>query len=260
MYGEPKLIPVLLTGAKDSQYPWRQSVYKLVSEYYPFMSCPHHGYYARPGAAQLLHGEQYAKALNASLIAPVCGTVAKELVRKHFEIPGCRACLITENSPAVRAAGFVDMKNCVFADESDVLDKLHYLFQHTDELEANTNSGHQLVHARHTRKQRDQMLQWLTLHAHIKPDQRIVQPGPFAPLSLVPTTSGVRNGHLISNGLHLALLRQGHEHLLAGKYDKAEMSYLKCLSYMRRLSEAQLGLAICSLYRGNPRAGKTHKF
>ena len=249
-YGQSKSIPVLFTGNTNELYPWRQKIIKLVSKHYPSLICPHPGYGAKSAAKQVLIGEPYARMLNASSFAPACGTVAKEIIRKHFEAPGCRACLVTEESPGLKAAGFVDMKNCVFADEHDVLDKLTYLFEHPEEAQAITDAGYELVHARHTLKHRDQLLQWYTLNKGKKPGQRITQSGPFARLDVVDESSAA--GYcLVSNSLHLSLMRQGDSKLLAGQYEEAERLYAKCLSYYPLMPEPIMKIAICSLHKGN---------
>ena len=252
-YGESKIIPILLTGAKGPQYPWRRRVYKLVSDHYPSMSCPHGGYLARSDAGQVMYGERYARTINASFMAPTCGTIAKEVVRKHFEIPGCRACLITEKSPGLEGAGFVDMANCVFADEKDILEKVAYLFQHPEKIQSIADAGHQLIQSRHTLRHRDQILQWLNLDRLVRANQRIVQPNPFEPLRIVERSLGTPAHYVVSHGLHLDLVRQGDDELRAGKYREAEALYLRCLSYMNRLPEAKLRLALCSLYLGQAR-------
>ena len=77
-------------------------------------------------------------------------------------------------SAALKAAGFVDMKNCVFATASDLLDKVDYLFRNQDKLAALINAGHDLVHSHHTIRNRDQILQWLMLHKDLSPGHRIV--------------------------------------------------------------------------------------
>lgn len=250
-YGEPKLIPVLLTGSTGPQYPWRKAVFSSIARQYPTLSCPHHGYLSRSEPGKVLYGERYARTINASRVVPACGTVAKELVRKHLEIPACRACLITESSPGLRAAGFVDMRNCVFADGKDVLDKIGYLFAHVSELEAISDSGYELVHSRHTLKQRDHVLEWFRLYQTLRPGERIVQTSPFEPLAVVDSQSDVRNHHLISGGLHLSLLHEGDLELTAGAHAAAESRYRACLQYMRRLPEAHLRLGISRLCQGD---------
>lgn len=250
-YGESKVIPVLFTGQKNELYPWRQKIYNLVFEYYPSLNCPHRGYSGRPAAWQVMYGEQYARTINASWFVPTCGTMAKEIVRKHFEIPASKSCLITEKSPALEAAGFIDMQNCVFADEHNILDKLDYLFQHLDELERITNAGYQLVHSRHTFKQRDQIFQWFNLYKNLKSNQNIVQTNPFEPLTVVEKSSGIRNSHIICNGLDIVLLRQGDAKLWAKKYEEAEVLYLQCHNHIPWMPEPKLRLTLCNLYKGN---------
>jgi tetratricopeptide (TPR) repeat protein len=250
-YGESKIIPVLFTGARYGFYPWRQRIHKLVSESYPSLTAPHRGYNERSTIWQVMHGRQYARTINASWFVPTCGTMAKELVRKHFEISASKSCLITEKSPVLEAAGFVDMQNCVFADEDNVLDKLDYLFHNLDELERITDEGYQLVHSRHTLKHRDQILQWFNLYQNLKPNQKIIQSGPFESLSIVEKSSNIKNSHITCNGLNLLLIKQGDDLLWAGKYDEAEILYLKCLNYIYWMPEPKLKLAICSLYQGN---------
>ncbi len=250
-YGETKLIPILLTGATGPQYPWRRAVYPLVSERYPTLICPHAGYLSRSHAAQVMYGERYARTINASFIVPTCGTIAKEVVRKHFEIPGCGSCLITERSQGLEAAGFVDMENCMFADEQEVLDKVSYLFENPDELQRITQAGYQLVHSRHTLKHRDQILQWFRLSRNLGANQHIVQRNPFEPLAVEEKLPTSMTPYVISNGAHFDLIRQGDENLRVGKYREAETLYLKCLNHMNRLPEAKLRLALSTLYAGD---------
>lgn len=247
-YGQDKIVPVLFNGSMSSLYPWRQKIYKKVSNCYPSLIFPHLGY--ESNSPFMIHGEQYARTINASWFVPACGTVAKEVVRKHFEVPGSRSCLITEKTPSLEAAGFVDMENCVFADERDVLDKLSHLFKNKHELEKVINAGYELVHSRHTLKQRNQIFQWFNLYKNLKSNQKIMQANPFEPLSVSEKSSAIKKTHIICDGLHLGLLRTGDEKLWAGKYDEAEALYLKCLNYIYYMHEPKLKLAICNLYKG----------
>ena len=250
-YGQAKSIPVLFTGKVNALYPWRQKIIKLVSRYYPSLICPHPGYGPPRAATQVIAGESYARMLNASWFVPACGTVAKDVVRKHLEVPACKACLITEQSPAIEAAGFADMRNCVFADEHNILDKLNVLWRDPNKLNSIIDAGHQLVHSRHTLKHRDQIFQWFNLYKSLQSTQKIVQMGPFEPLRIVDKSLGLAHSHITSNGIHLALLHQGDEKLWGGKYEGAESLYLKCLNYYRYMPEPQLKLALCNLYEGN---------
>ncbi len=249
-YKQPKVIPILFTGSRTSLYPWRQRIQNVICRYYPSLISPHLGY-SEQTTSRMIYGEQYARMINSSWFVPACGMMSKEVVRKHFEIPACKSCLITEKTPALEAAGFIDMQNCVFADETDVLDKIDYLFQNPEEFGRITNAGYQLVHSQHTLKQRDQILQWFHLNKILKSGQKIVQKGPFGGLTIVEESSGIKNSHIIVNGLDRVLLQQGDEKLWTGKYDAAETLYLSCLNYRHYIPEPKLRLAICNLYRGN---------
>jgi hypothetical protein len=250
-YGEHKLIPVLLSGATAEQYPWRRRVYKLIAENYPVLSCPHRGYLSRSSDSQVLHGVRYARTINAAQITPVCGTIAGEVVRKHFEIPGCNTCMVTERTRHIQTAGFEDMVNCIFADEHDILDKLEFLFKHPDRLKEITAAGHQLVHSRHTSKQRDQILQWLKLYKSVQASQRIVQDHAFAPLRLVNAEDSDTAPRPLEVGLHLQLLYEGDMRLFAGDLKGANEHYNASLGYMRRMPETRFRRALCKLYEGD---------
>ena len=250
-YGQDKNIPVLLTGSQSALYPWRQAVYKTISPYYPTLQCPHGGYEPHSTIAQLMVGESYARLLNASWCVPTCGTAAKELVRKHFEIPACKSCLITEHSPALEIAGFVDMYNCVMASEHDVLDKLEHLFEHRDKLQAISEAGHELVRTRHTSKHRDQILQWFKLYKNLQPHQQIIQHSPFESLCVVNKAAQAASSHIICHGPISTLLREGDRKLWDHRVDEAELLYLRCLGYYQWMPEPHLKLGLCCLYKGD---------
>jgi tetratricopeptide (TPR) repeat protein len=249
-YELTKVIPVLFNGFIHPLYPWRQRIYEKVSQSYPSLTCPNPGY--KSGIdSRIIYGEKYARTINASWFMPTCGTIERDIVRKHFEIPASKSCMITEKTPIIEAAGFADMKNCIFADESDVLDKLDYLFQNLDELEKIIHAGYSLVHSHHTLKQRDQIFQWFKLYKNLKFNQRIIQSGPFELLTVAEEFSLTKNSHIICNGLTRVLLREGDEKIWLGKYDEAEALYLKCLEHISWLPEAKFRLTLCNLYKGD---------
>lgn len=249
-YKQPKTVPVLLTGYVNSLYPWRNKINSIIVNTYPVFSCTHPGYERK--ASITFQGEQYARKINSSIFVPACGTIAKEVVRKHFEIPGAGACLVTERSPALEAAGFKDMQNCVFADENDVIDKMEYLLTHRDELTAVTKAGYKLVHSQHTPAQRDYIFQWFKLNQSLRPGQKIVQKGPFGSLELVKKDSGCVNVHLFANGSHLELMRKGDHELSVANYLTAQAYFTQVSEIIPWMSEPKLKIAISLLYQGKP--------
>jgi len=249
-YEQWKSIPVLFTGNKNDIYPWRRKMIKIIPAQYPAMICPHPGYGIKRNVENVPAGESYARMLNAAWFVPACGTVAKEVVRKHFEIPACGSCLVTERSPALEAAGFVDMENCVFADEHDVIEKLSQLLGDKERLQAVIESGRKLVMSRHTNKHRAQILQWYMLQKKLTNGQKIVQPNPFGNLALVESAAVPNRPYAVSGAHHLALLREGDEKLRAGDYAAAEKLYLKSGNYINYMPEPKVRLAVCCLYLG----------
>ena len=250
-YQQPKNIPVLFTGSQAAHYPWRNRVYSAVTPRYPCLTTPHRGWFDQKAAGNMVQGVPYATLLNSSCVAPTCGTIAREVVRKHFEIPASRTCLVTERTRALEEAGFVDMQNVVFADPDDVLEKLDSLFAHPEEMRRITDAGYELVHARHTMSSRDQVHQWYVLNGQARAGERIVQAGPFGDLRLVPSSSGAGNAPVISGGRDRALLHEGERLLRLGQHAEAKAPFRRCLNF-HFMSEPLVGLARCELASGDP--------
>lgn len=249
-YGESKVIPVLFTGSRATHYPWRNRILDQVSAGYPSLVCPHFGWFSERETSRMIFGEQYARMINASWVSPTCGTIAKDVIRKHFEIPACKACLITERTPSIEAAGFSDMENCVFADDVDVMDKLDYLFKNPEELMRISGNGYQLVHSRHTLKQRSQILQWFELRKRLKLDEKIVQLNPFESLTIVAKKKCIDSFHIISHGVDRNLIQRAEQEVTRENYTAAEQLFLTCLLYHPLIPEAVLGLVRCNLLKG----------
>ena len=247
-YGQEKSIPVALTGQCYGLYPWRQTVFPAIIERFPCLVSPSQAYESK-AAARLLSGESYARALNASFVAPTCGTVGGEVVRKHFEIPASKALLVTERTAGLEAAGFRDMENCVFADHRDIVDKLDHLFAHRDEMRRITEAGYDLAHARHTLAHRPQIFQWFTLRQGLPADEVIIQTGPFGDLVRARREEG--SVHVPANGSDRTLLDKAATNLRRDRLRPAREAYERCLDYVAYMPEAKFGLALCALQEGN---------
>lgn len=249
-YRQQKVIPVTQTGQVYGLYPWRQQVFPKIRERYPCLVSPQHAY-ENSHAARLLSGEAYARVLNASHVVPTCGTVAGEVVRKHFEIPGANACLVTERSEAIDAAGFVDMENCVFADQHTILDRLDYLFSHPEEMAQITAAGYRLVHERHTLYCRPQIYQWYMLDRDLGPGEQIIQRDPFGDIVRVRHVSASDMRFPRSPARDRSLIQLADYFLLADRIGKAEKALERCRDYVAYLPEARFRLALCALRCGD---------
>ena len=254
-HGERKRHQVFLTGQAGSLYPWRQAVFpRLAARYDCLVSGA--AAYGGPNQVGQLVGEDYARALNASLVVPTCGTLAGEVVRKHFEIPASLSCLVTERTPALEAAGFVDGETCVFAAPDEVEDRLDALFADPEELRRITEAGHRLVMARHTLRHRPQIHQWLMLSRTLAPGQKIIQPGPFEALTVVDRRSGAISGQIAAVGLDRRLIRQADALAAGGHLAAAGTRIAACLERVPYHPEARLRQALLVLAGGDAAAAQ----
>lgn len=254
-HGEPKRHQIFLTGQAGALYPWRQAVFARLGARYDCLVSGAAAYGSANRVDQLV-GEDYARALNASLAVPTCGTLAGEVVRKHFEIPASMACLVTERSAALEAAGFVDGETCVFASPDDVEDRLDALFADPASLRRITLAGHRLVNERHTLRHRPQIYQWLMLSRTLGPGQVIVQPGPFSDLVAVDRQGGIASGHVPAVGLDRQLIRQADELAARGSLAEAGARIGACLDRVPYHPEARLRQALLVLAGGNAAAAQ----
>ncbi|WP_374976584.1 glycosyltransferase [Microbacterium trichothecenolyticum] len=243
---------ILLSGSRATNYPWRVAVDRLLREKFPVRSLPHTGWFSRAATEGMPSGEAYARTLSDALIIPTCGTIAGELVRKHFEIPAAGAVLVTEKTVSLEAAGFVDMENCVFADLSDVVAKVEHLLNHRDELEAIAAAGQRLAHERHSIEDRDQLRQWYELQKDCGVGEHVVQRGLFAPLT-VEITGDRRSpvSPVSPAGLDRRLVDEGRRLLERGDPAGASDRFAQVLN-LHFEPEAALLLSRCWLAEGRP--------
>lgn len=249
-YGLSKNIPILLTGSQARHYPWRNAISRTVTSHFPTMIMPHFGWNGEAGTARMFHGADYARLINASLFVPACGTICKDIVRKHLEIPASMACLVTERSQAVESFGFADMINCVFADESDIGSKLDHLLTNREELDRITRAGYDLVHERHSLRQRNQVLQWFNLVKQHGTEIQIQQQWPHGTLTVSPTASALSGERKGGYGRDRELLASGWAALGRGDLAAGHQDFLKCLNYFF-IPEGAVGATFASLLQGD---------
>lgn len=246
-----KNIPVLFTGSQERHYPWRNAVGRVLAQRFATMTMPHYGWGL--GAGRTVHGTEYARLLSSSIFVPACGSMSRDLVRKHLEIPAAGACLVAEDTPALAAFGFVDMENCVLGEPGELADKLDFLLADTGRLAEIVQAGHDLVHTRHVQDRRSQVLEWLQLSARRGPGERIVQAGPAGSLLLAPAEP--RPAAFLAGGRDREILAAGWRAVDAGDLDGARREFLKCLNFYF-IPEAVIGLAFTELAAGNAQAAR----
>jgi hypothetical protein len=254
-YNQVKCIPVLVSGGQTAFYPWRNAISRAVSAHFPTMICPHFGWQNEGGTHRMPLGEKYARQINSSIFVPACGSVTRDLVRKHLEIPAVGACLVTEQSAALESFGFQDMVNCVFATPENIVDKLDELLRDEDKLNRIVRAGHDLVHGRHTIHNRDQVRQWFDLSAGLGPGDKIVQDNPSGGLRISGIEEKQASYRVSSDGLDRVLLRKGWELIAKKRAWRAEYYFRRCLIHFF-MAEALVGFTYCRLLSGDHKGAR----
>jgi hypothetical protein len=244
---------VLLTGYMGDEYPWRKGVRDALRGSVSTVQSHHAGYADHRVTSKMPIGSDYARLIGSAWFAPTCGTVANELVRKHLEVPAVGTCLISQPSAALERAGFVDMRNVVFADKHDVVDKVMHLRRNADDLRRIILSGHDLVHTRHTMRNRSQIYDWVRLRKQASAaGARIVQPDPFGALVLQPTGSEQpRSLHVQGRGAHLVAIAETVRRLDTGPFEAAVPMVEQCRQMAPNMPEVALLQAYCDLQSGH---------
>lgn len=256
-YGEKKELPITLTGSGWLQrqfYAWRLPVFLKIAEKLPCYHVPAFETHVKNDAYV---GESYARLLNRSYFAGGCGTVARYLTLKLLEIPAARSCLVCEEIDVLKAMGFADGVNCVFATADNVVTKIQALMDDPARLQQITDAGHALVHGAHTRTHRRLFAEWLQLWKTKRPGERIVQSHPFEPLRLAAAGEAVPSRFPSENPLTEALL-EGYRLLAAGQGSEALARFEWVLGIIPHVAEARLGAALHLLRSGDPGLARKH--
>lgn len=251
----PKIASVLLTGSRAPHYPWRNAVARAVEDRFTTMKMPHFGWAGERGTDRMARGREYARLLGSAVFVPSCGTMARDLVRKHLEIPAAGACLVTERTPAVEAAGFRDMVNCVFAEADDVVDRLEALLADPALLEQVTAAGTELVFGHHAAEHRDQLLQWYRIVSELGEDTRVEQSWPDGRLLPRRAQASGATGAIAVRGIDRDDVRAGWVAVRHGDVPSARKAFLRALNYYF-VPEAAVGMVYASLLAGDPRAAQ----
>jgi len=249
-YGEEKVIPVSLTGAgwwkPQNLYPWRHKVGKVLFENYACFHSPS----VSNSSNQLITGEKYARMLNRSFFSAGCGTVCKAQTLKLIELAGSKTCFVTEDTQVARNFGYEDMVNCVFADETSVVDKMNHLFENPEKLASVTDAGYRMVHENHIPEKRTQLIEWLELKRRMEPGERIIQPDAFGPLQLVGHDFQGRDRIEIEPTFVSQGIAQGYQLMETMEYQQAIDIFVEIHKIFPWMSEPKFGIAYCLMASG----------
>ena len=256
-YGETKDLPISLTGAgwlNQCIYLWRHGVFCQLMPRLPVFHAPSLGNRA---TNHDFTGERYARLLNRSQFSAGCGTANRYLTLKLLEIPAARACLVAEEIEVLKALGFRDGVNCVFATPENVAAKLQRLLAEPARLQAITDAGHRLVRENHTARNRRMFAEWFQLWQQRQPGQRIVQTNPLRPLELAPVDAPIRGTFPTENPIAEGLVA-GYRLLAQQQWAEARAKFEGILAIIPCIAEARLGAAMALLRLALPAEAQAH--
>ncbi len=249
-YGEEKEIPVTFAGEgwfSTEIYDWRSEIMAGLLPTVPFF---HSRSLANGLKKHAYCGERYARLLNRSWFSAGCGSVCRYLTLKLLEIPAARCCLIAQDIEVLRAIGFDDGVNCVFATKETVEEKVTSLLADTDRLRAITDAGYALVHAGHTQRNRRLFREWYELWKAKGPGQRIVQVDPFKPLELAEASSPLPELNFPKENPIRERMLEGYRLIGVGLWQEALACFNYVLKYLLCVAAARLGAAMCEMMLG----------
>ncbi len=154
-YGLPKKFDVALLGALgEGFYPLRTYFHRTLQKQrgIRYLNKPHPGYsyYGQEGDPDRLIGEEYAQAINRSLIFLSCTGKYKIPFIKLYEVLASRTLLMCDRPMGSEKIGLVDGQTYVEVDRVNFLEKIRYYLQRPDEIERIANNGYRLFLKRHT--------------------------------------------------------------------------------------------------------------
>jgi hypothetical protein len=257
-YEEQKELTITLTGSgwlAKCIYVWRNEICAALLPRYPIFHAP------SLGNRQTNHdysGERYSRLLNRSRFSAGCGTVSRYLTMKLLEIPASRCCLIAEEIEVLKAIGFKDGVNCVFATGKNVVSKVEALLDDPARLEAITQAGYDLVHQHHTQRNRRMFAEWYRLWKSKQPGQRIVQTHPFEPLHLCEPGPDLPASRFPAENPLTESLVEGYSLLAACRWEAALTKFEWVLKIVPCVAEARLGAALCLMRLGRTPEATPH--
>ncbi len=257
-YGEQKSLWLTLTGSGwlgKCIYVWRNDITRQMLPKIPIFHAPslgnrltNHDY----------TGERYARLLNRSRFSAGCGTVNRYLTMKLLEIPASRCCLIAEEIESLKAIGFKDGVNCVFADKDNIAAKIQALLANPERLQAITDAGYALVHERHTQRNRRMFAEWYRLWKNRQPGERIVQVNPFEPLQTIGAGAELPACTFPDENPLRDKLVEGYRLLAAQRWPEALEKFEWIIAIIPCVAEARLGAAMCLMRLGRLNDAAAH--
>lgn len=160
-YRLPKTTNWLMMGYIDERiYPLRTKMLNTLMRTPGFVYHTHPGYRTvRRRENGVMVGADYAKEINRAKMFLTCDSIYEFPVLKYYEALACNTLLLASGSKELEDLGFIDGETFVAVNETNFKEKAEYYLKNEAERLAVAQRGYQMVHSRHTTKQR--ISEWL---------------------------------------------------------------------------------------------------
>ncbi|GAJ98421.1 glycosyltransferase [Geomicrobium sp. JCM 19055] len=149
--GEMKRYDLLLTGAVNETYPFRQAVKRQLEHDRRFHYLPHPGYQS---TTDDVAGAGYAKRLREAKISFACPSIYGYPVKKYYEILASQTLLLAPACEELLRLGFVPGKHFVEADHETVAEQAYSWLEDDQKRSEIALVGSQFVHEQHSLQKR----------------------------------------------------------------------------------------------------------
>ncbi|MBM7632190.1 glycosyltransferase family protein [Geomicrobium sediminis] len=149
--GEMKRYDLLLTGAVNETYPFRQAVKRQLEHDQRFHYLPHPGYQSTTNDVA---GAGYAKRLREAKISFACPSIYEYPVKKYYEILASQTLLLAPVCEELLRLGFVPGKHFVEADHKTVAEQAYLWLEDEQKRKEVARAGSQFVYEQHSLKKR----------------------------------------------------------------------------------------------------------
>ncbi|WP_186576733.1 glycosyltransferase [Aquibacillus kalidii] len=159
-YGMAKDINLLMMGAINDYYPFRQKLLKAYEGDSNFTYHGHPGYrnFSKEEEEQLYIGEQYAREINRAKIMFTCPSKLNYPVLKYFEALACKTLLLAPTFKELEDLGFIPNFHFIPVDEVNVKEKAAYYLENEKERERIAEQGYHFIRQNHTVEGRTKQL------------------------------------------------------------------------------------------------------
>lgn len=151
-YHLKKEIDLLMMGAVNSVYPFREKVLQSYQNEPNFIYHRHPGYEdGKTMKSDTFYiGEKYAQEINRAKIFFTCPSIYHYPVQKYFEALACKTLLLAPTFQELEDLGFIPGTHFVAVNEDNFMEKAKYYLKNETKRNKIAAQGYEFIHSNHS--------------------------------------------------------------------------------------------------------------